>query len=141
MDKQNWINYGDKNFWELGRMVKLDELDKNGEIFNILWSQDAPAPASDEIETPVIVARVYVDITDDWIDKEAVLSYGGMTESELNTIEGRASYACDCISYYGIHEFQPVFPNGVMGGTVFDWVVDKKDAIEFLNGNGFQITE
>lgn len=85
-------NYGDKNFFEYGRLVEV----VNDNEFNIICC----TPYDDE-EDKYQFAECVVDITDSWIDRKAVMEYGGMTEDNFNAIH----FAIDCISYYGVENF------------------------------------
>lgn len=124
---KEWLNYGDVNFWEHGRLIKRHWPDKEDE-YDVLCLEDG------DFNGKVIVARCYVDINDPWIDKMAVWDYTGCYP--IKTEDDKMRFVIDCISYYGIHEFQPEFPNGVMGGTLLDWVCDKKKAYEWLVNQG-----
>lgn len=87
-------NYGDKNFFENGRLIEKEENTET--IFNILVCN----PYSDR-EDLYIFGDCQVDTTDDWIDRQAVMSYIGMTDQNFDIVQ----YALGCIDYYGILEF------------------------------------
>ena len=93
-------NYGDVNFFEHGLLVAHDETkDKNG--FYILHCE--PLDYEDEY----YFGDVYVDITDSWIDKEAVMDFADITS--LETEEDEIQYAIACYDYYGAMEFENRF--------------------------------
>lgn len=73
-------NYGDKNFFEYGRLV--EEVENTETVFNILVCDSYSGE-------------------DDWIDRQAVMSYIGMTDQNFDIVQ----YALGCIDYYGILEF------------------------------------
>jgi len=130
-----WKNYGDKNFWDYGRLVKRHSEDSENE-FDILVQQEVYDVTKD-IVNPVIVANVCVDITDSWIKKENVVEYAGI--GGIETEDEKIWYAIACVGYYGIHEFQPTFPNSVKGGTLPDWIVSQEEAEEFIKSYGVEL--
>ena len=86
-----YSNYGDKDFFERGVLVEVD--DHSDTEYNILYCN----PYSD-IEDCYQFGDCTVDISDSWIDKEAVMSFIGMTDDEFNPV----MFAIGCIDYYGI---------------------------------------
>ena len=55
----------------------------------------------DDEDDLYLFADCLVDIADDWIDRNAVMSYIGMTEDDFDPIQ----YAIGCIEYYGVENF------------------------------------
>lgn len=88
-----YINYGDKNFFERGRLVDSEHSDS---VLDILVCD----PYDDE-EDLYKFGECSVDITDSWIDKQAVMDFLGMDSDSFNPIE----YALGCIDFYGIENF------------------------------------
>lgn len=88
-----YINYGDKNFFERGRLVDSEHSDS---VLDILVCD----PYDDE-EDLYQFGECSVDITDDWIDKQAVMDFLGMDSDSFNPIE----YALGCIDFYGMENF------------------------------------
>lgn len=86
-------NYGDQNFFNRGILV--EENHDNGE-FDVLYCM----PLDDE-EGYYIFGDCIVDINDSWIDRNAVCSFIGMDESNIDEV----LYAIGCIDYYGIDNF------------------------------------
>lgn len=85
-------NYGDENFFELGRLVEK-ESDTEYRVITCDPSQ--------EKEGIYRFAECLIDITDSWIDKDQVMSYGGMTEDNYDAL----LFALDCIEFYGVENF------------------------------------
>jgi len=92
-------NYGDENFFELGRLVQQD--DSNTE-FEIL----ACDPIQDE-EGAFLFAHLVVDTTDDWIDKTAVCDFAGLDEENADAIQ----IALSAIDYYAWENFAMDYEN------------------------------
>ena len=110
-------NYGDKNFFEYGLLVDDEHSDTE---FDILICR----PYSDE-EDLYQFAQVHVDITDTWIDKNAVLSYAGLAD-ESDAI----AYAIACLEYYGPENF-----GADSYGVTYDWRrMDKASILNELKG-------
>lgn len=87
-----YINYGDRNFFELGCLVDSEHSDT---VFDMILCR----PYDDE---PMYqFAHVQVDIEASWIDKERVMSYIGMTNETFDPIR----YAIGCTDYYGWDNF------------------------------------
>lgn len=91
-------NYGDVNFLTYGGC--LVDSDHSDTEFRIIYLRpyDDGLPEHDELYQ---CAEIMVDITDNWIDKDAVMKFGGMTEENFNPIH----FAIDCIDYYGAENF------------------------------------
>ena len=85
-----YVNRGDVNFFEGGRLV---ENLGNG-LFSIITC-DFIYDAGDDA---YLFAHVEVDTTDDWIDRDAVESFAGAPEDD-------EMFALDALSYYGPYEF------------------------------------
>lgn len=88
-----YINFGDKNFFELGILVDAEHNDTE---IKILYCR----PYDDE-EDLFLFADCEVDTTDGWIDKESVMEYLGMTENNFDVIQ----FAIGCVEYYGVENF------------------------------------
>jgi hypothetical protein len=85
-----YVNCGDVNFFEGGRLVE----DQGNGVFSII-SCDFIFDAGDDA---YLFADVEVDVNDDWIDKAAVESFSGGSENDM-------MFALDALSYYGPQEF------------------------------------
>lgn len=108
-----FVNYGDYDFFECGRLVDADHSDTE---FEILYCE----PYSD-MEDHYIFAKLYVDITEDWIDKKAVCDFIGIDKPEDDPIE----FALGCIDYYPIENF------GAGDSMVYyDWSDMNKESIK-----------
>lgn len=88
-----YINYGDVNFFENGCLVDSEHSDTE---FKVLYCRPY-----DDAEDLYLFADCTVDITDSWIDKNAIMGYLGMTEKTFDSIQ----FAIGCIDYYGVEEF------------------------------------
>lgn len=88
-----YTNYGDVNFFEHGILIDSDHTDT---VFDMLICE----PYTDK-EDLYQFSRIQVDIEEDWIDKEAVMAYAGMTKDNFDPIR----YAIACEEYYGLQEF------------------------------------
>lgn len=86
-------NYGDKNFFEYGVLIDSEHSDKE---INMIYCR----PYDDE-EDKYLFAECTIDISDKWIDRKAVMSYGGMTEETFDPI----LFAIDCVEFYGAENF------------------------------------
>lgn len=91
-----YINYGDVNFFELGCLVDAEHSDTE---IKILYCR--PYDDEEDKEDKFLFADCEVDITDSWIDKNAVMDYLGMTEKTFDAIQ----FAIGCINYYGVENF------------------------------------
>lgn len=87
-------NYGDKNFFETGILVE-DPATSKAE-FNMLLCR----PYSDA-EDLFQFSAVTVDINDAWIDRDAVMSFAGMTEDAFDPLH----FAIACTEYYSWENF------------------------------------
>lgn len=86
-------NYGDKNFFESGRMVEPSD---KKDVFSFLYCE----PYQGE-ENVYLFGDGQVDISDDWIDRKAVMGFIGMTEETFTPV----AYASGCLDYYGLENF------------------------------------
>ena len=99
-----YLNYGDRDFFELGILVDTEHSDT---VFDMLLCR----PYDDQ-EDLFQFARVQVDIEDSWIDKPAVMSFIGMTEETFDPVQ----YAIGCTDYYGWENF-----GADSYGVTYDW--------------------
>lgn len=83
-----YINYGDKNFFEYGRLVDTEHEEN---ICDLLCCN----PYTDE---PDLFQFGYcrVDATDTWIDRKAVMDFIGMAEEDYDLTQ----FAFGCVDYY-----------------------------------------
>ena len=113
-------NYGDKNFFEYGRLVEQI----NDHEFEVLVCEGAQ-PYEDDVRIEVFpYAHCTVNINDNWIDKEKIFSFNGMTEDTFNPI----LYALDCIQYYGVENFggHYDYPDRVGVEQTLNWLYQNK---------------
>ena len=93
-----YTNYGDRNFWEHGRLVDVEHSD---EEINVIYCE----PYTDT-ENLYLFAACTVNLTDDWIDWAAVRSYAGLNaESIDDDINTKELLAIAAIDYYGVENF------------------------------------
>lgn len=106
-----YVNYGDKDFFDYGVLVDTEHSDTE---FPILYCM--PYPDEEDLFQ---FGDCRVDITDSWIEKQAVMNHIGMKEAEFNP----ALFAIGCISYYGAVNF------GAQS-YAYDWSRMKRQEIE-----------
>lgn len=88
-----WTAFGDVNPMEHGGgFWKKGFTDESFEI--ILWIP------SENIEDTGHFHSLLVETSDDWIDQQAVASYGDMKGATADI-----NFALDCIGYYGVENF------------------------------------
>lgn len=88
-----YINYGDRDFFENGILVDTEHSDTEINIIRCLPYEDYTGLYQFGVMT--------VDINDDWIDRNAVMSFIGATETTFNAIE----FAIGCTDYYSWNNF------------------------------------
>lgn len=88
-----YINHGDVNFFEYGVLVDAEHSDTE---IKILYCRPF-----DDAEDKFFFADCAVDIDDEWINRQAVMDYIGMTEDNFNNID----FAVGCVEYYGAENF------------------------------------
>lgn len=109
-----YLNYGDVNFFEHGILVDTEHSDTE---FPILYCM--PYPDEEDLYQ---FGDCQVDITDSWIDKQAILNYIGMKETEFDPV----LFAIGCIEYYGAVNFGA-------DSYCYDWLhMQRKDIEEIL---------
>lgn len=111
-----YINYGDRNFFENGCLVDTEHSDTEFPMILCM-------PYSDEDDL-YQMAEVKVDITDDWIERDRVMDFIGMTEETYNPVQ----FAIGCTEYYSWEDFgaRDCYPN-------YDWRhMRKEDICEIL---------
>lgn len=90
-------NYGDKNFFEYGVLVDNDHSDTEIDIIRCL-----PYPEPDEDGNDIYqFNEMTVDITDEWIDRKAVMDFIGMTEDTFDPVQ----FAIGCTDWYSWDNF------------------------------------
>ena len=85
-------NYGDVDFFENGFLVDEDHAETG---YQILWCR----PFDDEDDL-YFFADCFVDLTDDWIDREAVENFCG-----YSVYDNDIRFAGACIDFYGPESF------------------------------------
>jgi len=90
-------NYGDINFFEYGVLID-DEHNENE--YRVLYCRPF-CETDDNGNDLYYFADCTVNITDSWIDKNAVMNYAGMTPETFDPV----LFAVNCISYYGAENF------------------------------------
>ena len=91
-------NYGDRNFLEYG--VLVDDEHEEDEI-RVLYCLPLEELNSYTGEQQYLFAAVVVCIDDEWIDREDVMTFIGMTNESYDEIQ----FAIGCVEFYGIEEF------------------------------------
>lgn len=91
-----YLNYGDVNFFDYGRLVDAEHSDTVLEVITC-------DPYCDT-ENLYQFGVLSVDITDTWINKSAVCEYIGADPATVDPVQ----YALGCISYYGGENFGEV---------------------------------
>lgn len=86
-----YINYGDKNFFEHGILVDSEHSD---ELIDMLVCE----PYADE-EDHYMFARIQVDVTDPWIDREELQKFAG------SDLTDPVEFAIAAYQYYGPENF------------------------------------
>ena len=114
-------NYGDKNFLEYGILV---EEEKENEIYNMIICR----PYSD-MENKYIYGLCYVDITDDWIEKDKVMNYIGMSEENFEPIQ----FAIGCTEYYSLENFGLFFNDYTKGYTKEEIIEDMEEIKSYID--------
>ncbi|MEO2202352.1 hypothetical protein ABGV42_01195 [Paenibacillus pabuli] len=112
-----WVNYGDVNPIENGgifvqqdgattfKIIKLFFDDNLGK--NVLWD-------------------MYVDVSDNWIDRKAVNDYGNLQQ---NAVDYDTRLAIECISYYAPDNF----------GCTENVFLELEETAEYLSPYGIQV--
>lgn len=88
-----WVFIGDVNPIEHGGIWIREEEGGNGEQFEFVKVQEW-------FDEHIAIAHGTLDITDDWIDREGVESYG-----DSSLAESPHNYVATVVDYYGIGEF------------------------------------
>lgn len=116
MAEMNWKNYGDVNFFEYGTLVS-QESETEFRILRCL-------PYSDH-EDMFQFAELFVDISDDWIDREEVERY-----ADCNRETAPMYYAVACTDYYRWDNFGAI-------NYAWDWQhMTRKEIEEILKSRG-----
>lgn len=130
-----WENFGDINFLEYGGcLVRKDTKEDTYEIISLTTDI---CDYKGKYKNPCVVARCYVADINDWISAE-INSFAGYDENyRPETEDQKMSYCVDIINYYGIHEFDPEFPEETgcgpyAIGTIEQWIVGRQIAKRFL---------
>ena len=139
--KNDWENYGDINFMEHGGYLVRRNSKYN--IFEVI-SLTCQIPDIDvPVEDPCIVARCAVcDISDYLKDKNILSELNKVFGSQEGYIPSKeeelCAFATDLISYYGLWEFDPIFPDETglgpysLGAQAEKMVVSKETAKKFI---------
>lgn len=115
-----FANYGDRNFFENGCLVKQDPNNPTGYImYRCIPFSDHP----DRFQ----FGRIYVDISDPWINRSEVEQYCGKCVSDMD-------FAVACTDYYSWLEF------GVNSNwATYDWQnTDRKTIMKELKNHPFE---
>lgn len=94
---QKWENFGDVNPIEHGGIFVKKDIEINSDTCYYIVKN-----VYDEDGEKHILYDLYIDISDDWIEKESVMDYIGMTKENFDPI----FYAIGCTEYYNYLEFQ-----------------------------------
>ncbi len=114
-----YVNYGDKNFFERGRLVDAEHEEH---VFHILCCDPYP-DEPDQFR----FGECEIDITDSWINREGVMSFISMTEETYDPVR----FALGCLDYYSWENF------GVADyccGYGYNWLnVDRETILKVLS--------
>lgn len=109
-----FVNYGDRDFFEYGVLVDTEHSDT---VFPMLLCR----PYADE-EALYQFAHVEVDISDEWIDRPAVMAcIGKMADERIDPVE----YAIACADFYSWDNF-----GAASFGVYYDWRHMTRDQVE-----------
>ena len=140
--KNDWENYGDVNFMEHGGYLVRHNSKYN--IYEVI-SLACHIPDVDiPIEDSCIVARCAVCNINDYLEDSKTLDelnsfFGYEKGYKPSTKEEMFAFAADLISFYGLWEFDPVFPKETglgpysLGAPIEKMIVSKKTAEKFIN--------
>lgn len=136
-----WHNFGDINFIEHGGCL-VRETDYE-DCFHVIFLATEIADYKKRYKHPMIVAKCYVDVSS-WLDSETLHNVNDYVENSTDfiphTLEEKMEYCTDLITYYGIAEFDPEFPEETGCGPYgFEWdkiIVGKTITQRFLKENG-----
>lgn len=111
-----YVNYGDKNFFEHGRIVDAEHEE---DVIHILCCEPYPDEA-DRFQ----FGECAVDVMDSWIDQKAVMRFIGMNEETYDPVR----FALGCVDYYSWDNF------GAMDyGCSYNWQdVDRENILKEL---------
>lgn len=91
---EKFINYGDKNFLDGGILLQKDPVYDTA--FYILRCD----PFSD-MDDSFRFGELYVDTSDSWIDRKAVMDFAGITKETFT----KEDFAIACTDYYSWENF------------------------------------
>lgn len=103
-------NYGDANFFQGGLFIK-NCWDDTYDVITCDFINDADG------DKCYLVQDGSVDISDDWIDVDAVLDCAGVDEAE------GAEFVAEAVRYYGLIQF----------GSTREYRMSPEEVIEFMN--------
>ena len=137
-----WYNYGDVNFIEYGGCLVRETGFKD--CFEVIWLATEIPDYKGKYKNPMIIARCYIDLGLWLRTNEEMKSFNkssGYGEDYVPyTLEEKMYYSADLISYYGIQEFEPEFPEetgcGPYGFTLDKVIVGKTIAQRFMKEHG-----
>lgn len=111
-----YINYGDKDFFEHGRLVDVEHEEN---VLRILCCEPYPDdPGRFQF------GECEVDVTDSWIKKEKVMAFIGMTEKTYDPLW----FALGCLDYYSWDNF-----GAADYGWSYNWMdVDRETICDIL---------
>ena len=124
MKKDLYENYGDCNPLDYcGLWIRKTA---NNE-YKFVRVQNTSWYCKDEIPT-YILCNGYINTTNDWIDRESVISFSGLDETiDSDSVE----YAIACLDYYGSIEFSD--------GVEDYKTTSRRDARKYINSYGIVI--
>ena len=105
-----YVNYGDKNFFERGRLV---DNEKSEFEYYILCCE--PYPNEEDLFQ---FGDCVVDLRDSWIDKEGVMNYLGMDQENFDPLQ----FALGCLDYYSWDNFGAI-------SYSYDWTHMNKESV------------
>lgn len=132
---KEWRNFGDVNFMEHGGC--LVKKDGHSDSFHVISLTTEIYDYKGKYKKPMIVARCYIGNLSDWVSEDVNDFVGYSKNYKPQTLDEKMSYCVNLITYYGIHEFDPIFPEETgcgpyALGTVDKWIVGKMIAERFI---------
>lgn len=117
-EQNMYVNYGDKDFFEYGRLVDAEHEEN---VYDILCCNPYPdEPGQFQF------GHCRVDVTEPWIDQETVMGFIGMAREAYDP----ARFALGCVDYYSWDNF-----GAADYGCSYDWRnIDRDSICDILKG-------
>lgn len=130
-----WINCGDFHYLDHGGCLIRNA--PGG--YDVISLTTGICDYKGKFKKPCIIAKCYIDFAS-WLkdSRKEINSFAGYDEDYIPLTEDEEmSYCVDLINYFGIHEFDPEFPEETgcgpyAIGTIEQWIVRRQIAKRFL---------